>query len=138
MLGAAAQPAWPEHNSEPDRAQIRRTGVYALLDWHNLLLSRVTCLSKERLDKNSWAVLAGSKALEPTVSLMRRTVDQCYAVYDMFRHKRRMELVELSGRTTGRLGYTWLTRASAIGGTATLALRYSIISATTAARTRPQ
>jgi hypothetical protein len=24
----------------------------------------------------------------------------------MFRHERRMELVELSGRTTGRLGYT--------------------------------
>ena len=51
----------------------------------------------------------------------------------MFRHKRRMELVELSGRTTGRLGYTWPTTAYAIGGTATLALRYSIISASTAA-----
>ena len=56
----------------------------------------------------------------------------------VFRHKRRMELVELSGRTTGRLGYTWPTTAYAIGGTATLALRYSIIPATTAARTRPQ
>ena len=51
----------------------------------------------------------------------------------LFRHKSQMELVELSGRTTGRLGYT----CYAIGGTATLALRYSIISASTAARTRP-
>ena len=58
----------------------------------------------------------------------------------LFRHKRLMELDELSGRITGRLGYTWPTTAYAIGGTATLALalRYSIISATTAARTRPQ
>ena len=55
-----------------------------------------------------------------------------------FRHERRMELVELSGRTTGRLRYTWPTTAYAIGGTATLALRCSIIPATTAARTRPQ
>ena len=55
----------------------------------------------------------------------------------LFRHKRRMELDELSGRITGRLGYTWPTTAYAIGGTATLALRYSIISATAAARTRP-
>ena len=54
------------------------------------------------------------------------------------RHKRLMELDELSGRTTGRLGYTWPTTAYGIGGTATLALRYSIISATSAARTRPQ
>ena len=53
---------------------------------------------------------------------------------------RRTELVELSGRTTGRLRYTWPTTAYAIGRhqRATLALRYSIISATTAARTRPQ
>ena len=56
----------------------------------------------------------------------------------LFRHKRLMELDEQSGRTTGRLGYTWPTTAYAIGGTATLALRYSIISATAAARTRPQ
>ena len=56
----------------------------------------------------------------------------------VFRHKRRMELVELSGRITGRLGYTWPTTAYIIGRTAMLALRYSIISATTAARTRPQ
>ena len=55
----------------------------------------------------------------------------------LFRHKSQMELVELSGRTTGRLGYTWPTTGYAIGGTATLALRYSIISASTAARTRP-
>ena len=55
----------------------------------------------------------------------------------LFRHKPRMELVELSGRTTGRLGYTWPTTAYAIGGTATLALRFSIISATAAARTLP-
>ena len=56
----------------------------------------------------------------------------------VFQHKRLMELVELSGRTTGRLGYTWPTTAYAIGGTATLALRYSVISASAAARTRPQ
>ena len=56
----------------------------------------------------------------------------------VFRHKRLMELDELSGRTTGRLGHTWPTTVYAIGGTATLALRYSIISATAAARTRPQ
>ena len=56
----------------------------------------------------------------------------------VFLHKRRMELVELSGRTTGRLGYTWPTTAYAIGGMATLAPRYSIISASIAASTRPQ
>ena len=58
----------------------------------------------------------------------------------MFRHKRLMELDKLSGRITGRLRYTWPTTAYAIGRhqRATLALRYSIISATTAARTRPQ
>ena len=50
----------------------------------------------------------------------------------VFRHKGRMELVELSGRTTGRLGYTWPTTAYAIGGMAALALRYSVISASTA------
>ena len=55
----------------------------------------------------------------------------------VFRHKRRMELDGPSGRITGRLGYTWPTTAYAIGGTATLALRYSIISATAAARTLP-
>ena len=56
----------------------------------------------------------------------------------VFRQKRLMELDELSGRITGRLGYTWPTTAYAIGGTATLALRYSIIAATTDASTRPQ
>ena len=40
----------------------------------------------------------------------------------LFRHRRRMELDEQSGCTTGRLGYTWPTTAYAIGGTAT---RYS-------------
>ena len=45
-----------------------------------------------------------------------------------------MELVELSGRTTGRLGYTRPTTAYAIGGTAALALRDSSISASAAAR----
>ena len=38
----------------------------------------------------------------------------------VFRHKRLMELDEQSGRTTGRLGYTWPTTAYTIGGTATL------------------
>ena len=56
----------------------------------------------------------------------------------VFRHKRRMELDEQSGRTTGRLGYTWPTTAYTIGGTAALALRYSITSASTAASTRPK
>ena len=56
----------------------------------------------------------------------------------VFRHKRLMQLDELSGRITGRLGDTWPTTAYAIGGTATLALRYSIIPASTAASTRPQ
>ena len=55
----------------------------------------------------------------------------------VFRHKRLMELVELSGRTTGPLGYTWPTTAYAIGGTATLALRDSSISASAAARAPP-
>ena len=55
-----------------------------------------------------------------------------------FRHKRLKKLDELAGRTPGRLGYTWPTTAYAIGGTATLALRYSIISASAAAHTRPQ
>ena len=45
---------------------------------------------------------------------------------------RHMELDEQSGRTTGRLGYTGPTTAYAIEGTAALALRYSIISASTA------
>ena len=56
----------------------------------------------------------------------------------VFRHKRLMELDELSGRTTGRLRYSWPTTAYGIGGMATLALQNSIISATAAARTRPQ
>ena len=43
----------------------------------------------------------------------------------VFRHKRLMELDELPGRTTGRLGNTWPTTAHAMGGTATLALRNS-------------
>ena len=44
-----------------------------------------------------------------------------------------MELDEQSGRTTSRLGYTWPTTAYAIiGGAATLALRYSIISSSPA------
>ena len=57
----------------------------------------------------------------------------------VFRHKRRMELDGPSGRITGRLGLGihGPTIAYAIGGTATLALRYSIISATAAARTLP-
>ena len=50
----------------------------------------------------------------------------------VFRHTRRLELDEQSGRTTGRLGYTRPTTAYAIGGTAALALRYAIISASTA------
>ena len=57
---------------------------------------------------------------------------------EVFRRTRRMELDEQSGRTTGRLGYTGLTTAHAIGGTAALALRYSIISSSTAASTRHQ
>ena len=57
-----------------------------------------------------------------------------YPPEGVFRHKRLMELDELSGRTTGRLGYAWPTTAYAIGGTATLA----VISATAAACTRPQ
>ena len=58
----------------------------------------------------------------------------------MFHHKRLMELDELSGRITGRLGYTWPTTAYTIGRhrRATVAPQYSIISATTADRTRPQ
>ena len=50
----------------------------------------------------------------------------------MFRRTRRMELDYQSGRTTGRLGYTELITAYAIGGMAALALRYSSISASTA------
>ena len=64
--------------------------------------------------------------------------DNVVAPFNMFRHKRLMQLDELSGRITGRLGCTWPTTTDAIGGTATLALRYSIISASAAARTRPQ
>ena len=56
----------------------------------------------------------------------------------VFRHKQLIKLDKLSGRTTGRLEHTWPTTAYAIGGMATLALRYSIISASAAARTRPQ
>ena len=56
----------------------------------------------------------------------------------VFRHKRLMELDELSGRTTGRLALTWPTTAYAIRGAATLALLFAIISATAAARTRPR
>jgi hypothetical protein len=39
-------------------------------------------------------------------------------VWCLFRHKRLIELDELSGRTTGRLGHTWPTTAYAIRGTA--------------------
>ena len=63
---------------------------------------------------------------------VRITVAPIVVLAVVFRHKRRMELDELSGHTTGRLGYTWLTTAYAIGGTAALALRCSIISASTA------
>ena len=45
---------------------------------------------------------------------------------------------ELSGRTTGRLGCIRPATAHAIGGTAELALRYSIISASTAGPTHYQ
>ena len=55
-----------------------------------------------------------------------------------FQMKLRMELVKLSGCITGRLGCTWPITSYAIGGTATLAQRYSIMPASTAARTRPQ
>ena len=51
----------------------------------------------------------------------------------LLRRIRLMELDEQSGRTLGRLGYTGPTNAHAIGGMAALALRYSIISASTAA-----
>ena len=50
----------------------------------------------------------------------------------VFRHTRRLELDEQSGRTAGRLGCTGPATAYAIGGTAELALRYSIISSSTA------
>ena len=50
----------------------------------------------------------------------------------VLRCMRHMELDEQPGRTTGRLGYTGPTTAYAIGGTAALALRYSIISSSTA------
>ena len=53
-------------------------------------------------------------------------------VYIVLRRIRHMELDELWGRTTGRLGYIRPATAYAIGGTAMLAIRYSIISATTA------
>ncbi len=43
---------------------------------------------------------------------------------------------ELSGRTTGRIGYIGPTTTHAIGGTAELALRYSIISASSAGPSR--
>ena len=51
---------------------------------------------------------------------------------EVLRRIRHMELDELSGRTMGRLGYIRPATAYAIGGTATLALRDSIISATIA------
>ena len=56
----------------------------------------------------------------------------------VFRHMRLMELDELSGRAMGRLRHTWPTTTYAIGGTVALALRYSITSASAAARTHPQ
>ena len=43
----------------------------------------------------------------------------------VLRRIRHMKLEEQSGRTTGRLEYTWPTTTHAIGGTAALALRYS-------------
>ena len=43
----------------------------------------------------------------------------CFAAY----YARSID--ELSGHTTGRLGYDWPDSAYAIGGTAELALRYS-------------
>ena len=42
----------------------------------------------------------------------------------MFRHKRRMELVELSGRTTGRLGYDYRLRHQRDGKAGTTILYY--------------
>ncbi len=49
----------------------------------------------------------------------------CFAAYDV------RSTDELSGCTMGRLGYIRPDTAYAIGGTAELALRYSIISAST-------
>ena len=43
----------------------------------------------------------------------------------VFRHTRRLELDEQSGRTAGRLGCTGPATAYAIGGTAAMAPRYS-------------
>ncbi len=54
----------------------------------------------------------------------------CFAAYDIIKSIDSIE--ELSGRTTGRLGYIRPATAHFIGGTAELALRYSIISASTA------
>ena len=76
--------------------------------------------------------------LKDTMRLMRLSSKRLYSAMNVSRHKRLTELDELSGHTTGRLGYTWPTTAYAIGGTETLTLRYSIISATVAARTLPR
>ena len=78
---------------------------------------------------------ARRRPLSITCSIMSRYM---MSTLRLLVHEEAMEIVELSGRTTGRLGYTWPTTSYAIGGTATLALRYSIISTTAAARTRPQ
>ena len=83
------------------------------------------------------ATLAAPKGEWPYTAATPSGAAQTSPPEGVFRQKRRMELVQLSGRTTGRLRYTWQTTAYAIGGTATLALRYSIISASTAARTLP-
>jgi len=75
------------------------------------------------------ALLAALKGKWP--SPIQRTVElprlarpkECFAAHDGG------SIDELSGHTTGRLGYIRPTTAHAIGGTAELALRYSIISA---------
>ena len=81
------------------------------------------------------ATLAAPKGKWPYTEETPSGAAQTSPPEGVFRHKRLMELDsdEQSGRTTGRLGYTWPNTAYAIGGTATLDTL-----ASTAARTRPQ
>jgi hypothetical protein len=80
--------------------------------------------SAQKGELNTEATTSGAAQTSPPEGVLRRM--------------RHMKLDEMLGHTTARLGYTGQTKAYAIGGTAELALPYSINSASTAGPTHYQ
>jgi hypothetical protein len=72
------------------------------------------------------ARVGSDSALQKTWPTLRLDHTAGFALreHQLFRRKLRKELDELSGRTTGRLGYVRPNSAYVIGGAAELAVRY--------------